>query len=307
MNSFFFSVRFLVEKSTRSTLSIVSFSVMFWLWCADISIVRFDPRAVLCCGFFLALLNGTSALSNLFMAFMAMDRSSIVVCPRRCHLQITRFRVFTKIFFAFLLITILMTPNYFSFEYRFHSTRIFCEFHSPLDQDHFRLWSFACTIISGLIPAILLWTAAGVLMLNRYKLALNNRSSRNSMTMRIRRVSILIFIASTLLSSTIIATSIMNNMIIYEQLYPELNSSLSYQNKSKLLRNSFCSMTCILYSVKFYIQCIISEPCRKDFLSLIQFCRTKDESTFITRPAGNVKQKLTRDMVNFENRRPFNT
>jgi hypothetical protein len=237
-----------------------------------------DPREIISCGIFYGIFIGSTALSNLYLASMSIDRSLMILCPGRYRLLVTRPYVISRIIFIGLLIILLLIPHHFYLYYDPKSTLFLCEFNSSVHHRRIRLWSLIHAVLFVSIPSLVVCISSFILLHNRCQ---HNRTYKKSLSLSARRMhrrSILIVMFSLTVFLCLLPTCILEIFIVHDRLFHhDMYCSIRWKIY-KILLNCYLAFTSIYYSSKFYIHLAISVSFRKSFVQLIT-CKFQSRNT----------------------------
>lgn len=242
---------------------------LFWLWCANMSLIKTDPREIISCGIFYSILVGSTTLSNLYLASMSIDRSMMILYPARYRLIVTRSRVILRLTLITLIITVLLIPHHFYFYYKPGTTLFLCDLHSSVNYRRIRLWSLIHAILFVSVPSLIVCICSSILLHNRCKHKRLNKNNLSVTARRMHRRSILLFFVSLWLLLSLLPICILQIFIIHKRLvYPDSYCSMQWKIY-RILLNCFLTISTINYSNKFYIHLIVSTTARKHFIQFI--------------------------------------
>ena len=183
---------------------LVFLASLFWLWCLTMSIISLDPREVVSCGVFYSVLNGSAALSNVYLASASIDRSFMILSPMSYRLRITRSHVISRLIIIALVMMLFLTPHHFYYSYNPKSTMFLCEFSSSVDRRQIRLWAFTHAIFFVSIPSLIVCLSSFLLLHNRCQHKRLNPTTQSLTARRIEQRSILFVFISLAMFFTIV-------------------------------------------------------------------------------------------------------
>ena len=252
------------------------------MWCASISLIKTDPREVLSCGIFYSILIGSTTLSNLYLALMSIDRSMIILCPTRYRLIVTQSHVILRIILICVLIILLVIPHHFYLYYDRKTTLFLCDFYSSVHPRRIRLWSFMHAILLVGIPSLIVCVCSFILLHNRCEHKRNYKKTLSVTARRMHRNSIFIFFVSLGIFLSLLPACILEIYIVHDRLFRHKMYCSTRWRVYKILLTWFLTLSSINYSVKFYIQLIISTSFRKSFIQSIT-CQSSQNPSGLTR------------------------
>lgn len=242
---------------------------LFWLWCVNMSFTQLDPRHVLSCGVFYSVVNGSSALSNIYLASLSMDRSVMILSPMSYRLRITRSHVISRVIIIGILMILFLTPHHFYFFYNQSSTVFFCEFSTSVDQRHIHLWAFIHAIVFVSIPSLIVCLSSFLLLYNRCQHKRLSQTTQSLSARRMEQRSILIVFISLAMFFTIVPACMLQIFAIHNRLSSHDAHCARRWKHYKILMNVFLILSSINYASKFYVNLAISTAYRQSFLQLI--------------------------------------
>ena len=252
-----------------SICELVFLAGLFWLWCVNMSFTHLDPRYVLSCGVFYSVVNGSTALSNIYLASLSMDRSVMILSPMSYRLRITRSHVISRLIIIAILMIIFLTPHHFYFSYNQSSTVFFCEFSPQVNQRHIRLWVFIHAIVFVSIPSLIVCLSSFLLLYNRCQHKRLSQTTQSLSARRMEQRSILIVFISLAMFFTIVPACMLQIFVVQNRLSSrDAHCSLRWKHY-KILMNIFLILSSINYASKFYVNLAISTTFRQSFLQLI--------------------------------------
>jgi hypothetical protein len=251
---------------------------IFWLWSANMSFIRIDPREVLSCGIFYNILLGSTTLSNLFLASFSIDRSVMIVYPARYRSIVTQSRIILRLILITIIVIFLLIPRHFYFRYNSRTTLFLCELYPSADRRRIRLWTLMHATLFVSVPSLIICICWGILLHNRCKHKRLHKNKLSASARRMHRRSILIFLVSLWFFLSLLATGILEIWMVHERFH-DLDSQCSTRWKFyKILLNCLLTLLSISYSNKFYIHLIISTTARQILIQLIT-CRSDQKSS----------------------------
>ena len=277
-----------------SICELVFLAGLFWLWCVNMSFTQVDPRHILSCGVFYSVVNGSTALSNIYLASMSMDRSIMILSPMSYRLRVTRSHVISRVIIIAILMIIFLTPHHFYFSYDQSSTVFYCEFSSHVDQRHIHLWAFIHAIVFVSIPSLIVCLSSFLLLYNRCQHKRLSQTTQSLSARRMEQRSILIVFISLAMFFTIVPGCMLQIVVVQNRLSShDAHCSLRWKHY-KILMNVFLTLSSINYASKFYIHLAISTTFRQSFLQLIgrRPVQTKKLSPLLQGTVLNTKKNL---------------
>ncbi|CAF2076184.1 unnamed protein product [Rotaria magnacalcarata] len=241
---------------------------IFWLWCANMSFVKNDPRDVLSCRIFYCILVGSIALSNLYLAAVSIDRSIMILFPFRYRFIVTQSSVTFRIILILLIVIVLFVPHYFYLQYDAKAKLVLCNFTSSINDKQIHFTSIIHSIIFVFIPSLIVCIGSLVLLKNRHQHRRTHKHSSSSTARRMHKSSVLMFLISLWFFVSLLPALIIEIFVIYDQLFFHEMLCSMRQKIYKILLNCFLICSSVNYSTKFYIHLIVSESFR---MNLIQF------------------------------------
>jgi hypothetical protein len=214
------------------------------------------------------IIMGSTTLSNLYLASLAIDRSIMILRPARYRLLVTPCHVILRVIVIYIIIALLLIPHHFYFYYEPKTTLFLCDFHSFAHRQ-IRLWTLVHSIFFVSIPSLLVCISAFILLRNRSK---HKRTYKNNLSKSARRLhkrSIIIFFLSIGIFLSLLPTGILKVFIVYDRFfYNDIPCTIRWKIY-KILLNCFLTLSSINYSMKFYINLIISTSFRNSFIQFI--------------------------------------
>lgn len=235
------------------------------------SFVKTDPRKILSCGIFYGIIIGSTTLSNLYLASLAIDRSVIIIYPTRYRLIVTKSHVQVRLIIICIIVIIVSIPHHFYFSYEPKSALLLCAFNSSVNRGKIRLWALVHAILLVTIPSIIVCICTSILLRNRCKHQRNQQQHPSAAARRMRRQSMFIFFFSLGIFICLLPSCILEIFVAYDRLFDPDKSCSKRWKIYKVLSHCFLILTSINYSMKFYLHLIISRSFRADFLRLINW------------------------------------
>lgn len=254
-----------------------------WLWSANMLLIKTDPREVLSCGIFYSIIMGSTILSNLYLASMSIDRSLMILSPATYRLTVTQSRVIIRIILICLITSLFLIPHHFYLYYDPKNTLFLCDFYSFVKHRQIRLWSYAHASFFVAIPLLIVCISSYILLHNRCKHNRIYKQNISKSARRMYRLSIFLFSVSIGIFVCVLPICILEIFIVHDR-YFNHKACLKRWVIYRILLNCFLTLSSINYSMKFYINIIISTPMRKNFIQLIRckFNQNTSESAIIS-------------------------
>ncbi len=266
---------------------------MFWLWSANMSFIRIDPREVLSCGSFYSILLGSTTLSNVFLASSGIDRTVMILYPALYRSIVTQSRIILRLISITKIVILLLIPQHFYFHYNSRTTLFFCEFYPSTDRRRIRLWILTHAILFVSVPSLIVCICSGILLYNRCKHKRLHKKNSSVGARRMQRNSILIFLASLWLFLSLLPACILEIWMAHERLFDHDSHCSTRWKFYKILFNCFLTLSSINYSNKFYLHIVIFTAARKNFIKFIT-CKSDQQSSIPIRMSdrNNNEQRL---------------
>ncbi|CAF1028068.1 unnamed protein product [Rotaria sordida] len=249
--------------ATIAIFEFVYLIIVFWLWCASLSLVR-DPRAVLTCGVYYSLTIGSSNVSTLLLAAASIDRLLIVVYPSRYSIFVTRTKALVKIIFIIIFVFILIIQYHFSFYYSYLYN--ICEYYSYAQLWHGKIWPLIRLALLAFVPCLIICICSFVILKNRYYRR-PSATSETTGTRHMRTASLLLVIYSIYYTISVMPLNILQFFHSYffnddtAGKTTEINC-LKFSQWKMLMK--FCMLLmAINYSNKFIVHYLVSMQFRR--------------------------------------------
>ncbi|CAF3371401.1 unnamed protein product [Rotaria sp. Silwood2] len=248
-----------------------------WLWTASMSLIKYDPREVLSCGIFHCIILGSTTLSNLYLASIAIDRSIMILCPMSYRSIVTRPRVIFRLILICLIVILLLVPNYFYLHYNAKATLFLCDFSSSNNRQRIHLLSLMHALFFVSIPSLIVCISSIILLNNRCQHKHIYKKTLSLSARRMHKRSILTFLVSLWFFFSLLPAFVVEIFVLCDQYFYRDMHCLLRMKIYKILLNCFLILLAMNYSTKFYIHLIISTSFRDDFIQFIS-CQNNQNS-----------------------------
>jgi len=242
------------------------------------SLIKIDPGQVLSCEIIHTILIGSTALSNLYVASMCIDRSIMILCPIRYRLIVTRSHVILRIILISIIILLLLIAHHFYSYYEPRGRPLICDFHLSVDDRQINLWSLIHAILFVSIPSLIVCISAFILLHNRCKHKRIYKKNLSESARRIHRRSIFIFIFTVGIFLSVLPLCILEILIMHDRFFYHNRYCSARWKTYKILLNCFLTLSPINYSTKFYIHLIMSTTARRSFIQFIT-CKSNQNAS----------------------------
>jgi hypothetical protein len=243
------------------------------------SLIKIDPGQVLSCEIIHTILIGSTALSNLYLASMCIDRSIMILCPIRYRLIVTRSHVILRIILISIIVLLILIAHHFYYEPR--GTSLICDTHPSVNHLDINLLSLIYAILFVFIPSLIVCISAFILLHNRCKHNRIYKKNLSESARRIHRRSIFIFVVTVGIFLSVLPLCMLELLIMHDGFFYQNRYCSTRWKIDKILLNCALILSTINYSMKFYIHLIISTTFRRSF---IQFIACKSNQN-ISRPS----------------------
>ncbi|CAF4168543.1 unnamed protein product [Rotaria sp. Silwood2] len=250
---------------------------IFWLWSANMSLIKNDPREVLSCGIFYCILLGSTTLSNLYLASLFIDRSIMIICSIRYRSIVTRPRVIFRLILICLIVILLLIPYHFYLHYDAKATLFLCDFSSSNNHERIHLLSLIHAIFFVSIPSLIVCISSIILFNNRRHHKRKHKQNLSSIARQMQKNSIFRCFLSLWFFLSLLPAFIIEIFLLYDQFFYDGMHCFTRMKVYKILFNCFSILSSIHYSTKFYIHLMISTLFRKHFIQFIS-CQNHQNS-----------------------------